>query len=271
MVQVTVLAVVSPKGGVGKTTLALNVSYSFARRGWKTLLIDGDPQGGIGLSLLGRAKDAIGLAEVLRGTQPMSEALLTTRVPELHLLPAGRSSFASLWAWSEQLADGESWEPFLSGLESSHDIVVIDTPPGLDGPARGVLMSASHVVSPLQAEPLALRTLPQLLEALAQLQAEGRRAKLVALVLMMVQSKNRVSMDTVLEAFQLFPPEVVIETVIPRDPVFLEASGKGVPVALLDRRPPPVAAVFDLLAAELEPRLNLVQQASYDQPLSLLD
>jgi len=78
-------------------------------------------------------------------------------------------------------------------------------------------------------------------------------------------------MDTVLEAFQLFPPEVVIETVIPRDPAFLEASGKGVPVALLDRRPPPVAAVFDLLAAELEPRLNLVQQASYDQPLSLLD
>ena len=98
-----------------------------------------------------------------------------------------------------------------------------------------------------------------------------RRARLVALILMMVQSKNRVSMDTVLEAFQLFPPEVVIETVIPRDPVFLEASGKGVPVALLDRRPPPVAAVFDLLAAELEPRLNLVQEASYGQPLSLLD
>jgi chromosome partitioning protein len=267
----TVLAVVSPKGGVGKTTLALNLSYSFARRGWKTLLIDGDPQGGIGLSLRGGAKDAKGLAEVLRGTTPLSEALLVTKLPELHLLPSGRCTFGSLWAWSEQLADAESWEPFLRGLDSRYDIVVIDTPPGLSGPARGVLMSASHVVSPLQAEPLALRALPQLLEALTQLHAEGRRAKLAALVLMMVQSKNRVSMDTVLEAFQLFPNDLVIETVIPRDPVFLEASGKGVPVALLDRRPPPVAAVFDLLAAELEPRLDLVEKASYDQPLSLLD
>jgi chromosome partitioning protein len=267
----TVLAVVSPKGGVGKTTLALNLSYSFARRSWKTLLIDGDPQGGIGLSLRGGAKDAQGLAEVLRGTTPLAEALLVTKLPELHLLPAGRCSYASLWAWSEQLADPESWEPFLHGLESRYDLVVIDTPPGLSGPARGALMTCSHVVSPVQAEPLALRTLPQLLEALSQLQAHGRKATLAALVLMMVQSKNRVSMDSALEAFQLFPGELVIETVIPRDAVFLQASAKGVPVALLDRRPPPVAAVFDLVAAELEPRLGLVQEASYDQPLSLLD
>ena len=80
-----VVAVASQKGGVGKTTLPLNLGYALARRGWKTLLVDADPQGCLGLSIRGDLRRRPGLAEVLNG-RPLAETAVTARLPQLSLL-----------------------------------------------------------------------------------------------------------------------------------------------------------------------------------------
>ncbi|MFV1994398.1 MAG: ParA family protein, partial [Verrucomicrobiales bacterium] len=84
-----VLTITSQKGGVGKTTVAINLAYSLARRGWRTLLVDTDPQGAVGLSLSRRARECRGFYDALEGRATAHEAVLETRLPELKIMPAG--------------------------------------------------------------------------------------------------------------------------------------------------------------------------------------
>lgn len=267
----SILAVAGTKGGVGKTTLALNLAYALARRGWRTLLVDADPQGSIGLSLTGRAKDALGLADVLTGACAAEDACLSTRLAELHIVPAGRVPVGALDDYAAPLARGSALRIALDQFTSRHDVTLVDCPAGLGGITRGVLMAASHLLCPLQAEPLALRQVPRLLELVAALRAAGAGLSVAGFVLTMVQSRDPVSLSSAQEAWRLLPTELVLEGFVPRDPVFLKASAKGVPVGLLDRRPPPVATVFERLAAEIEPRLGLQVESEYGEPLALLD
>lgn len=256
----SLLAVVSPKGGVGKTTLALNLAYAFAHRGWETVLVDFDPLGGLDRSLF--ADRYPGLWDVVE------EGVLLGRV--LHwgerdqarapaLLGAGHPPRDRREAWGRRLASGEGLGSIFRALQGRFPLVVLDTPAGLDGPTRGALLHATHVVSPVQAEPLALRTLPVLLDTLSALGDEGARPELVGLVASMVRSREKVSLAAAQELFRLFPPGLVLDPFIPWDPIFLDASARGEPVvgSESDSRPVAVASVFDQIAEELAPRLGL--------------
>ena len=121
----------------------------------------------------------------------------------------------------------------------------------------GLLLHADFVVLPLQAEPLAARAVRHLLSALATLRQEGAQVQLAGLVLTMLQSRQESSLAVAEESWRLFPDRLVFDAAVPRDPAILEASAAGVPVGLLHRRPPAVAAVFDQIAAELETRIGL--------------
>ncbi|MEM7146294.1 MAG: AAA family ATPase, partial [Verrucomicrobiota bacterium] len=87
------IAISSQKGGVGKTTVAINLAYSLARRGWHTLLVDTDPQGGVGLSLSRRARYCRGYYDALATSEEpdVGKMILSTRLPELKILTAGQS------------------------------------------------------------------------------------------------------------------------------------------------------------------------------------
>jgi chromosome partitioning protein len=264
------LAIVSPKGGVGKTTLCLNLAFAFAQLGRKTLLIDTDPQGGIGHSLSGKAKDARGLVDLIAGERAES-VVIQTRNPNLSILPVGQPPWDRLSAWQAQMSDPGFLGMQLEPLEAEYDLAILDTPAGLAGATYGALSYASHVLLPIQTEPLAIRVVGQLMEVLGHLKSQGARAQLAAVVLTMARMRDDTSLSVSQEAWALFPEKLVLDTIVPRDVELLHASAHGVPVGLLRKRPPPVTAVFDRIAAELEPRLGMTETTDDDQPIALLD
>jgi chromosome partitioning protein len=264
------LAIVSPKGGVGKTTLCLNLAYAFAQLGRNTLLVDTDPQGGIGHSLSGKAKDAGGLVDLVEGAAA-ERVIIKTRNPHLSILPVGQPPWDRLSAWSARMADPDFLASHMVALEPSYDIAIIDTPAGLSGPSYGVMSYATDILMPIQTEPLAIRVVGQLMEVLAHLKSQGARARLTAVVLTMARLRDDTSLSVSQEAWSLFPDKIVLDTIVPRDAELLQASAHGVPVGLLRKRPPPVTAVFDQIAAELEPRLGMREITDDEQPIALLD
>ncbi len=265
------VAALSHKGGVGKTTVSLNLCYALARRGHRVLLVDVDPQGAIGFSLSGRTSTSEGLVGWMKSGTDLANYVLQTKLPELSVLPVGDLPAEELESWVSSMSDGSRLKEVLSWAEERFDVVFIDTPAGGSGPSSGTLASVDYVLIPLQAEPLALRTLPATLRAINAAKSRGHRVQLAAVILTMTKLRSEVSGAVAQEVWASLSGDLVLETHIPRDPVFAEASAAGVPVGLLRRRPPPVAAVFDHIAAELEPRLGLIQEGVDDGPIHLLD
>ncbi len=266
----TAIAIASSKGGVGKTTVSLNLAYAFAKLGWKTALVDVDPQGAVGYSLPSAAATG-GLIGYLAQGLALSDALLATRLTEFAVLPMGPIAGNDTQGLAVHLEDGTALQRLTADIAAKgFDLVVFDTPCGFSGVTTGALRASQYVLAPLQAEPIALRTLPQLLDVLAHLRGQGTDISLAGVVLTMLQARNSDSLDVAQDAWSRLPDDLVLDASIPRDPVFLRASSAGVPVGLLSRRrPPAVAAAFDQLAMELLPRINLEQAEDNDEPYAL--
>lgn len=266
------LAVCSQKGGVGKTTLALNLAYALARRGLRMLLVDVDPQGSIGLSLSQRVAKAQGVAQILENTATITEAIYPTNLPELRLLPAGQNAPALFHQHAEAIEDG-SFFSALNGLlaDSDADVVLYDTPSGLIGPSLGILDQVDDIVIPIQAEPLAVRTLPVMLEALERLAEKGRTASVAAVVLTMSDPAVPECAQIADELAQVLAEDLLIPNPVPRDHAIVRASAQGLPVGMLAQGQSPAAAAFDLLAEELQQRLGLTLEKTDDQIVRLVD
>lgn len=266
-----VVTVASQKGGVGKTTLTLNLGFALAKRGWRTLIVDSDPQGAIGLSLSKSIAAAAGLAEYVAGRRGLGETITTTRLKELSLLPVGQVAPQDTPGFGAFLADGRTIRRLVDECAPRFDVMLIDTPSGFQGITLGAIRASEHVISPVQAEPIALRSLSQLLEVISALRDEGVKVELLGLVLVMLQMRQSSSLSVADELWDQLG-ELVLHTVIPRDAAFLDASAAGVPVGLLGRRPPLVAATFDQLASEVEARLKLTRSEDRDDaPIPLVD
>lgn len=249
------IAVVSQKGGVGKTTVALNLSLALAERGWRTLLVDLDPQGGIGHSLAREDTELGGMTELLLGVANGPEVVLKTKLPELHILPRGRLSPADVVHFEAGLSRAGLLESCLTKVGGDYDFVVLDTPAGLGSATRSALRISSSALVPIQAEPLALRTASQVLELIHHVKAsENPDLTLLGILPTMVEKSNDPSLSVLIDLWN--EVDGVMETTIPRAPDFSLASQKGLPVGYLGGTPSPEARRFDLLAAEVEGRLN---------------
>jgi chromosome partitioning protein len=255
------LTIASQKGGVGKTTVAVNLAYAFARRGWKTLLMDTDPQGSVGLSLSRKARKREGFYELIAGGAGQArEFLLETRLPELKIMTAGREGSFFHLDVSAPPGWGEGFEQILEGLEpEGFDLILVDTAAGLMGCGVELLKRSNYVLIPQQAEPLGVRSIPHILTAIAQMRREGSRVQVAGVLMTMLQEDEEESAGVLRQLRELLPGGLLLPNSIPRDPVFLKASGAGVPLGLLHARPPAAALAFDQLAVELEGRMKLEQ------------
>ena len=268
-----VITIASQKGGVGKTTISLNLGLALARAGNRTLIMELDAQGSLGLSLGLPDRARAGIAEVLTGTEPLDAVLTRTRDPQLHVLCVGRVDPTTVSGFEEVLARGSVIPNLLAQLNEEFDLVIIDCPAGLGKVTTRAIEAATHVLSPLQAEPLALRSVGQLLALIDRIRAE-KNPKLVLLgvVLSMFDRKTPASLEVAETLWTKFPGGIILDTVIPRDETFLEASLRGAPLLLMQKRPPPLSRVFDQLASDVIDRIEPAGEKKEDDdvPIPLL-
>jgi chromosome partitioning protein len=253
----TVLAVVSQKGGVGKTTTAINLASALARRGRKTLLVDVDPQGAVrhGVGLTGTEQPA-GLADVLAGTHQLQDVVLATPLPWLRVLLAGSvADSGDHEAYQSELARSPKLGELLSRARSRGYLVIVDTPPGLGAVTRRVLRHSQHVIVPLQCEPLALQTTTQILRAIRDASAENGGLVLDGILLTMLEDGNAVSQRVAGYVREQLPAELLFDVAIPRTMASIDAFAAGQPVVL--RAPDdPAARAYTRLAELLDPKLQ---------------
>jgi chromosome partitioning protein len=232
-----VISIVNQKGGVGKTTTAINLAASLALSGEKILLIDIDPQGNA-TSGLGIARENLSrtLYNVLAGDCGLDEILIQTQIEHLFVAP----SSIDLLGTEIELISKEGRETILSGaiaaLSDKFRYIFIDCPPSLGLLTLNALVASDSVLVPVQCEYYALEGLSMLLKTIGLIQGSyNQRLDIKGIVLTMFDTRNKLAHQVAEEVKRHFGSKVY-ETVIPRNIALGEAPSHGKPVMLYDMK-----------------------------------
>jgi chromosome partitioning protein len=242
-----VVAIANQKGGVGKTTTAINLGTALAACGKTVLLIDIDPQGNAstGLGIDPKAR-AITTYDVVLGRAKLADAIISTKIPGFDLV----SSIVDLSAAEIELVDQERREFRLKGalaeLDRRYDYVLIDCPPSLGLLTINALAAAATVLVPLQCEFFALEGLSLLLRTVERVRRSfNPRLEVQGVLLTMFDKRNNLAQQVATDV-RSFLGKQVYETMIPRNIRVSEAPSHGLPVLLYDFRCPGSQAYVQL-------------------------
>ena len=250
-----VLVVANQKGGVGKTTTAINLGTALAAIGEPTLVIDIDPQGNASTGLgIHRQDRKLTIYEVLTGEAKLGDAIVPTRIPGLSLVPAT----VDLSGAELELADmprrnfilKDALEEYSVHGENGFSYILIDCPPSLTLLTLNAMAAADAVMVPLQCEFFALEGLSQLMKTIELVREKlNPTLEIQGVVLTMFDKRNKLSDQVAADVRQTLG-EKVYATVIPRNVRISEAPSHGVPALVYDLRCPGSQAYIKL-AGEL--------------------
>jgi chromosome partitioning protein len=232
------VVVANQKGGVGKTTTAINLTTALAAIGWKVLLVDIDPQGNASTGLgIGQAQRERSTYDVLIGGGTVLDSVVATRVPRLDLLPATvdlSGAEVELVALEDR---AHRLEKALDQIPPGRwDICLIDCPPSLGLLTVNALVAARHLLVPLQCEFFALEGLSQLLQTVERIRlAFNPELAILGVALTMFDRRNNLS-QAVAEDVRACLGPAVFDTVIPRNVRLSEAPSHGLPALIYDLR-----------------------------------
>jgi len=231
-----IITVTNQKGGVGKTTTAINLAYYLVKAGQNVLLVDFDPQGNASSGLGIEKQDLAGtMSEVILGTAKLQDILKETECKRLWLAPA-----------TPELADTEvkmagmnkkfiQLREALKDVEQSFDYILIDSPPSLSLLTVNGMIAADYLLLPVQTEFYALEGVAQLLESMRLIRkAMNPQLKLLGVLATMYDRRTALSMQVLAEIKKYFKDKV-FDTVIPRNVRLAEAPSHGVPIGQYDK------------------------------------
>jgi chromosome partitioning protein len=226
----TVYAIANQKGGVGKTTTAVNVAACIAEAGYETLLVDVDPQGNATVGLGVARNGGPGLYDVLGGEASAAEAIHPTMIEHLSLL-ISTPDLAGATMELPRLPGSEArLRDALAGVRDHFAFTLLDCPPSLGPLTVNALVAADRVIVPVQTEYFALEGLAGLLDTLSLIQRElNPRLTVAGMLLTMHDSRTKLGQDVEREVREHFPA-LVFDTVIPRNVRLGEAPSFGRPV-----------------------------------------
>jgi chromosome partitioning protein len=257
------IAVANQKGGVGKTTTAINLATALAATGWRTLIIDLDPQGNASTGLgIAQSQRALSSYELLRGEAALTDCAVHTAVPRLDIVPATvdlSGAEIELIEFADRL--NRLQQALASAAAGQWDICLIDCPPSLGMLTLNALIAAESLIVPLQCEFFALEGLSQLLTTVERVRGRfNPDLTILGVALTMFDRRNRLT-DQVSDDVRECLGPVVFETVIPRNVRLSEAPSHGLPALIYDHRCAGSAA-YIALARELIDRLPNVRKAA---------
>lgn len=250
------IGVANQKGGVGKTTTAINVGTALAATGWRVLLIDLDPQGNASTGLgVGHAQRTLSSYDLLTGQCELGEAVVHSKVPRLDVLPATVDLSGAEIELVEMDHRTHRLKRALDGAPPGRwDICLIDCPPSLGLLTINAMVAADSLLVPLQCEFFALEGLSQLLQTIERIRGRFNPGlSILGVALTMYDRRNNLT-EQVAQDVRSCLGEIVFSTVIPRNVRLSEAPSHGVPALIYDYRCPGSEA-YIALARELIGRL----------------
>jgi chromosome partitioning protein len=240
---------VNQKGGVGKTTSAINLGAYLALAGKRTLLVDFDPQANL-TSGLGRKPGGNNIYSVISGQISLKEIIQPTKVEWLDLAPSSIDLSGATVELVDKADRNEYLKRALATVESEYDFILIDCPPSLGILTLNGLVAADEVLVPLQCEYFALEGLSLILQTVSLVQKGMNTAlRLCGILFTMYDSRTKLAQDVVQQVSEFFKDKV-FRTIVPRNVRLSEAPSHGEPICLYD--PACIGAKsYEALAKEL--------------------
>ena len=255
--KIKVMSIVNQKGGVGKTTTAINLGTALAAIDKNILLIDLDPQGnlstGIGIT---EKQRKISVYDLITNETSIDKTILDTKIPNLKIIPSHLNLSGIEFELASDDERANKLNSKINNLERYFDFVLIDCPPSLGILTVNSLVASNSVLVPLQCEFYALEGLAQLLRTVEKVKENlNPNLFLEGVILTMFDSRNRLSEDVVNDAREHLG-EKVFKTIIPRNVRLSEAPSHALPAIIYDQKCLGSVAYIDL-AKELITRLEI--------------